>query len=80
MDYSRAPLRMLRMPKALCMTGIVISILVFVLFLADLVIGSVGATKDLAPFKGANRFLDVTFVLCSGALGYLSWATWKEQD
>ena len=63
------------MPKALCMTGIVISVLVFFLFLFDLV-----APVWLAPFKHANRLLDVLFVLSAAGLAYMSWATLKEQD
>ena len=67
------------MPKALCMTGIVISILVFLLFLFDLIFGLVGQ-KWLAPFKYASMWMDIMFVVCAGGLGYLSWITWREQD
>lgn len=63
------------MPKALCWTGMVIAILVLALFLFDLV-----APAGLAPFKKSSVTLDVMFVLCAGALAYLSWATLKEQD
>ncbi|MFT5526192.1 MAG: hypothetical protein ACI9G1_005661 [Pirellulaceae bacterium] len=62
------------MPKALCMTGMVISVLVFVLFTVDLV-----APAWIAPFKNANMILDIVFMLCAGAMGYLSWATMREQ-
>jgi threonine/homoserine/homoserine lactone efflux protein len=63
------------MPKALCLTGMVISILVFLIFLLDLVLPS-----SLAFFKKASVLLDVIFVLCSGVLAYLSWTTFREQD
>ncbi len=63
------------MPKVLCMTGIVISILVFALFLLDLVV-----PESFAPLKKASWLMDVVFVLCSLALGYLSWSTLREQD
>ncbi len=63
------------MPKALCWTGMVIAILVVALFLFDLVVPS-----TMAPFKKSSVMLDVLFVLCGGALAYLSWSTLKEQD
>jgi threonine/homoserine/homoserine lactone efflux protein len=63
------------MPKALCWTGMVIAILVLALFLFDLVVPS-----TMAPFKKSSIVLDVLFVLCAGALAYLSWATLREQD
>jgi len=53
----------------------VISILVFLIFLLDLVLPS-----SLAFFKKASVLLDVIFVLCSGVLAYLSWTTFREQD
>lgn len=68
------------MPRALCMTGIVISILVLVIFLFDLLFGLIPGMKWLAPFSFANVMLDIVFVLSAAALGYLSWTTWKEQD
>jgi hypothetical protein len=60
------------MPKALCIAGMAISAILFILFLWDL-------TGLFAPFKSANRLMDIAFVLCSAGLGYLSWATWREQ-
>lgn len=66
------------MPKALCMTGIVIAILVFVLFFVDLLLGLIGM-KSFAPFKYASLMMDVVFVLCAGALGFLSFKTLREQ-
>lgn len=62
------------MPKALCMTGMVIAILILVLFLLDLVVPTAWA-----PFKRANWIMDVGFMLSAGGLAYLSWATYREQ-
>jgi hypothetical protein len=62
------------MPKALCITGMAISAILFVLFLWDL------AIPWLAPFKRASILMDIAFVLCAAGLGYLSWVTWREQD
>ena len=64
--------RTLRMPKVLCMTGMVIAILILVLFLLDL------AVKF--PFQRISTMMDVVFVLCAVGLGYISWATLREQD
>ncbi len=59
------------MAKALCIVGIAISALVLIVFGLDLAIG--------APFNGASKIMDIGFVICSGILGYLSWATLREQ-
>ena len=67
------------MPKALCWTGIGISILVAVLFLADLIFGMVGPVW-MAPFKNASTTLDVLYLICAGGLAFLSWMTLREQD
>jgi len=66
------PLRTFRMPKVLCLTGMVIAILIFALFLLDL------ALK--IPFQRISLMMDIVFVLCAAALGYLSWSTLREQD
>ena len=62
------------MPKALCIAGMAISAVLFILFLWDLV-----TPQWMAPFGRANMMMDIAFVLCSAGLGYLSWSTWKEQ-
>ena len=66
------------MPKALCIAAMVISILVFILFLSDLLLGF-ASMDNLAPFKGANPVIDIVFVVCAAVLGYLSWSTFREQ-
>ncbi|MEX0819450.1 MAG: hypothetical protein WD070_07645 [Pirellulaceae bacterium] len=60
------------MPKALCLTGMVIAIVVFLLFLLDLIIK--------VPFQRANPIMDVVFVLCAITLAFISWTTFREQD
>jgi hypothetical protein len=63
------------MPKILCISGIVVSLLVFVIFLMDLV-----APPSIAPFKNAVWTMDLIFVICSAILGFLSYMTLREQD
>ena len=63
------------MPKALCLMGMVVSILIFLIFLLDLVL-----PVDWAFFKRASPMLDIIFALCAAGLGYLSWVTLREQD
>jgi hypothetical protein len=58
------------MPKALAISGMVVAVLLTSVFLLDLASG--------IPFKKASMFMDVGFLLCSLALGYLSWSTWRE--
>lgn len=74
------------MPKALCITGIAISVLLLVLFLTDLImpmvlglIGMEDAIPYVAPFRGASYLMDIFICICAGGLGYLSWTTFKEQ-
>ena len=59
------------MAKALCYVGFITSLFVLLVFGADLAIGS--------PFNGASKLMDISFVICSGILGYLSWTTLREQ-
>ena len=64
------------MPKVLCISGLSIAAVLFVLFAWDLVSFF---SPAWAPFKGASKMMDVTFILCSIGLAYISWVTWKEQ-
>lgn len=66
------------MPKVLCIIALVISLLTFVLFLADLLMGMSG-NLALAPFKYSNMIVDIVFVASSGILAVLSWFTLREQ-
>ena len=62
------------MPKALCMAGMVIAILILLLFILDL-----SLPGAWAPFKRASMLMDIGFILSAVGLGYLSWATFREQ-
>ncbi len=66
------------MPKALCLTSLVASILVVVLFLADAAMGMLGM-NDIAPLGGASLMMDFAFIIVGGAMIYLSWSTYREQ-
>jgi hypothetical protein len=62
---------MLGMPKALCMSGMSVAILVILLFAADLAVG--------LPFKRASIVMDVSLLICAVFLGLISWMTLREQ-
>ena len=64
------------MPKALCISGLSIAAVLFVLFAWDLVSFF---SPAWAPFKGASKMIDIVFIVCSLGLAYISWVTWKEQ-
>jgi hypothetical protein len=53
-------------------------LIVFAIFLADLVLGLLGM-EQLAPFKYANWIMDTVFVVCALSVGILAWQTYKEQ-
>ena len=59
------------MPKAFCIAGAVVAILLLVIFAADLIPG-VGF-----PFGGQSMIIDIGMVVCSLMLGYISWATYR---
>ena len=59
------------MPKALCLTGMVIAVLVLVLFLLDLAVA--------VPFGRASLFMDIAMLVCAVMLGFISWTTFREQ-
>ena len=58
------------MAKGLTILAMVVAILVLLLFALDLV--------AQFPFTGASKLMDITFVICALALGYLSWSAFKE--
>ena len=66
------------MQKGLCIAALTISVIVFVLFLADLILGLLGM-NEVAPFKYADMTIDIVFSVCSLALALMSWFTFKEQ-
>ena len=59
------------MPKALCMSGLVVAGLVIILFAADLAVG--------IPFKRANMVMDLAMLGSAAVLGLMSWFTLREQ-
>lgn len=59
------------MPKALCISGLVVAGLVIILFAADLAVG--------IPFKRASMVMDISFLACAVLLGVISWFTLREQ-
>ena len=66
------------MPKGLCIVALTISIVVFALFLMDLIMGMSGM-QHLAPFKYANLVFDVVAIVVSIVLAVMSWFTFREQ-
>lgn len=59
------------MPKALCISGLVVAGLVFILFALDLGFG--------IPFRRASMAMDVALLACSALLALISWLTLREQ-
>ena len=59
------------MPKALCISGMVVGGLLLVLFGLDLAIG--------LPFERSSMLLDIFLVLCGAALAFASFQTFREQ-
>ncbi|MFO0925339.1 MAG: hypothetical protein U0905_22995 [Pirellulales bacterium] len=58
------------MPKALCLIGLVVAGLVFLLFLLDIAIGL---------FDKASIIMDIMFMVGALGLAYLSWVSFREQ-
>ena len=59
------------MPKALCFFGIAVAALLLLLFGLDL--------AAEIPFGRESVAMDVGFIICAAALGYISWSTLREQ-
>ena len=59
------------MPKALCYFGIAVAALLVLLFGLDLALGF--------PFDRESATMDVGFIICAAAPGYISWSTLREQ-
>jgi hypothetical protein len=59
------------MPKILCIVGMVVAGLLLLMFGLDLASG--------IPFSKHSPLMDIGFVVAAGILGYLSWATYREQ-
>ena len=57
------------MPKAFCIAGAVVAILLLLVFGIDPILGF--------PFGGQNWIIDIGMVVCSAMLGYISWSTYR---
>jgi hypothetical protein len=60
------------MGKGMTIAGMVVAVLIFILFAADLAVG--------IPFNKASLAMDIAFVVCSLGLAFLSWSTLKDFD
>jgi TRAP-type C4-dicarboxylate transport system permease small subunit len=60
------------MPKAFCIAGAVVAILLLLVFGVDL---AIGFPFDRQGWPG--MVMDICMVLCAGMLGYISWATFR---
>ena len=58
------------MPKALCILGMVVSILLILLFGMDMAMGF--------PFRGVGIVWSILFVAGAGVLAFLSWSTFRK--
>jgi hypothetical protein len=67
------------MPKALCLTSLVVAALLLLLFLVDLIMRLAGLAPS-APLRGASLLMDISFLVFSGILAFLSWSTYREQE
>ncbi|MDA7951388.1 MAG: hypothetical protein MPJ24_07865 [Pirellulaceae bacterium] len=56
------------MPKIFCILGLAVAGLIGTISILDFIPG-------IAPFGGASLLMDITGILGSGALAYLSWST-----
>ncbi len=63
------------MPRMLCLGGLVVAGLVFLLFLVDMIM-SFGGMGSL--FRYPSLMMDIAFLVCSAILGYLAWTSLKE--
>lgn len=60
------------MPKALCITGTVIAVLLLLIFGIDIAVGF--------PFKGVSPMMDIGMIVAAIFLGYMSWSTLREYN
>ena len=65
------------MPKALCYIGLAVAAVLLVVFGLELATAFI--LDEAFPFRGISLQMDIGFVFSAGVLGYLSWATLREQ-
>jgi len=58
-------------PKVLCIIGMVVAALLLLVFGVDAAVGF--------PFNQANLLMDISLIVCSLVLGYISWTTMRQQ-
>jgi hypothetical protein len=63
------------MPRLLCLGGLVVAGLVFLLFIVDLLMTILGMG---GIFVYPSYLMDIVFIICAALLGYLSWLSLKE--
>jgi hypothetical protein len=68
------------MPKVLCIAGAVVAVLLVLVFVLDMAIGFPFRLPPSKDFMEAFwlRLPEGIMVLCAGALGYVSWATYRQ--
>ena len=66
------------MQKGLCYIALTLSVVVFIFFLLDVVLGMADMAQT-APFKYASLLTDIVFLVSSATLGTLSFLTLREQ-
>ena len=59
------------MPRALCIAGMVVAVLLLLVFGCDLALRF--------PFGRASLVMDIGALVCAIGLGYVSWMTLQEQ-
>jgi threonine/homoserine/homoserine lactone efflux protein len=59
------------MPKALCIAGSIVAVLLLLIFGLDLAVGF--------PFRRISMAMDIGSWLGAALLAYMSWTTFKEQ-
>ncbi|MFO0941863.1 MAG: hypothetical protein U0930_14010 [Pirellulales bacterium] len=77
MDSSAVSHKGWLMPKALCLIGLVFSVLVALIFLADIALGMSGS--ESAPLRMTSLVMDILFIVASLGLAYAAWTTYREQ-
>jgi len=60
------------MSKVLCIFALVVSAILFLLFLVDFVAG--------VPFARANIWMNIGFLFASGVIGFFSFQTLREMN
>jgi hypothetical protein len=66
------------MPKAMSLTGLVVSIIVLLLFGIDLAVDFNKTLFDIESERSRTT-MDVGFMLSAALLAYMSWTTYREQ-